>query len=65
MKLYLKRLAELAAAGFLAGSAQYVATHGLELSSAAVQGAATAGLTAVYGLLAKQFGDKARPTVSK
>ncbi len=65
MKLYLQRLAELAAAGFLAGAGQYVAEHGFELSSAAVQGAGTAGFAAVLGLLAKRFGDKDRPTVSK
>lgn len=65
MKLYLKRLAELAAAGFLAGVGQYVAQHGLELSSAALQGAGTAGFAALLGILAKNVGDKDRPTVSK
>lgn len=65
MKLYLQRLAELAAAGFLAGVGQYVVANGFELSQAAVQGAGTAGAAAVLGLLAKKFGDKDKPGIVK
>lgn len=64
MKDYLLRLGELAGAGFLAGSGEYVATHGLELSKASVQGLVTAGLLATYGLLVKRLGDKNRPTAN-
>lgn len=64
MKQYLSRLAELAAAGFLAGAASYVAQNGLELSQAGLRGLLVAGATAVYGVLVKRLGeDKDRPTV--
>lgn len=64
MKQYLARLAELAAAGFLAGAASYVAQNGLELSQAGLRGLLVAGATAVYGVLVKRLGeDKDRPTV--
>ena len=65
MRAYVQRLAELAGAAFIAGSGQYVVTHGFDLSKAALQGAVVAGLAAAYGLVAKNLGDKDRPTVSK
>ena len=63
MKDYVKRLAELAGAGFLAGAAAHVAEHGLDYSAAGVKGLLVAGGLAAYGLLAKRYGDRNRPTV--
>lgn len=60
---YLKRLAELAAAGFVAGAGSYVAQNGVDLSAAGVRGLVVAGLLAAYGVLVKQAGDGERPTV--
>lgn len=60
--VYLKRLAELALAAFVAGAAPVLASQGI--SKAALTGAAMAGAMAVYGLIAKNLGpDKDRPTV--
>jgi hypothetical protein len=60
--LYLKRLAELVMAAFVAGAAPVFLDQGL--SKAGVAGAVTAGGVAVYGLLVKGLGgDKDRPTV--
>ncbi len=64
MKNYLKRLAELASAGFVAGAGAHVVEHGLELSQAGVKGAVVAGLLAAYGALVKRVGEKDRPTVN-
>lgn len=63
MKEYVKRLAELAAAGALAGGASYVAEHGLDLSAAGLRGLLVAAGMASYGVLMKRLGDKDRPTV--
>lgn len=63
MKDYLKRQAELVAAGFVAGAGAHVAEHGLELSEASVRGLITAGLLAAYGVVVKKLGDNNRPTV--
>ena len=63
MKDYLKRMVELAAAGFLAGASSYVAQNGFELSSAGVRGLLVAAGLAAYGVVVKRLGDKDRPTV--
>lgn len=64
MKEYLKRLAELAVAGFIAGAGEYIATSGVQLTSASLQGLVTAAGLVAYGLVVKQLGDDAdRPTV--
>lgn len=63
MKDYLKRLAELAAAGFVAGAGAHLAEHGLDYSSAGLKGLVVAGLLATYGVLVKHLGDRNRPTV--
>lgn len=64
MKAYLKRQAELAGAGFVAGASSYVLQNGLDLSSAGLRGLLVAGAMAAYGVLVKSLGDKDRPTVS-
>jgi hypothetical protein len=64
LKVYLKRQAELAAAGFVAGVGTYVAQNGLDLSQAGLRGLLVAGAMAAYGVLVKHLGDKDRPTVS-
>lgn len=63
MKAYLKRLAELAAAGFVAGAGSYVVQNGVELSSASLRGLIVAGALAAYGLVVKKLGEDNRPTV--
>lgn len=63
MKDYVKRLVELAGAGFVAGAGEHVVRHGLELSQAGVKGLVVAGLLAAYGLVVKSLGAKDRPTV--
>jgi hypothetical protein len=64
MKAYLKRLAELAGAGFTAGVGSYVAQNGFELSSAGLRGLIVAGGMTAYGLIVKKLGeDVDRPTV--
>jgi hypothetical protein len=63
MKDYLKRMTELASAGFLAGASSYVAQNGFELSSAGVRGLLVAAGLAAYGVVVKRLGDKDRPTV--
>lgn len=61
---YLKRLAELAGAGFVAGASTYVVQNGFELSQAGVRGLLTAAVLAAYGLVVKKLGeDVDRPTV--
>jgi hypothetical protein len=59
---YLKRLGELAVAGFVAGAGSYVAQNGVDLSAAGIRGLVVAGLLAAYGVLAKPAGDRERPT---
>lgn len=61
---YLKRLAELALAGALAGGGTYVAEHGFELSGAGLRGLAVAAGMAAYGVIVKRLGDRSRPTVN-
>lgn len=64
MKQYLKRLAELAGAGFVAGASSYVVQNGLELSSAGLRGLLVAAALAAYGVVVKRLGeDVDRPTV--
>jgi hypothetical protein len=64
MKAYLKRLAELAGAGFVAGASSYVVQNGVELSSAGIRGLLVAAGLAAYGVVVKKLGeDVDRPTV--
>lgn len=64
MKAYLKRLAELAGAGFVAGASSYVVQNGVELSSAGLRGLLVAAGLAAYGVVVKKLGeDVDRPTV--
>lgn len=65
MRDYLKRLGELAGAGFLAGAGSYVAANGLDLSQAGLRGLVAAGILAAYGVIVKQVGDRERPTATK
>lgn len=61
---YLKRLAELALAGGIAGAGSYVAQNGLDLSGASLRAVLVAAGVAAYGLVVKNLGgDKERPTV--
>lgn len=61
---YLKRLAELSLAGFLAGAASYSVQNGVDLSSAGLRGLLTAAGLAAYGVAVKKLGsDVDRPTV--
>lgn len=62
---YLKRLSELAGAGFLAGAGEYVVRNGFELSQAGLRGLAVAGGLAAYGVVVKKLGDRQRPTAVK
>lgn len=64
MKDYLKRLVELAGAGFVAGAAQYVSTSGFHLDGASLRGLGVAAVMTAYGLVVKKLGaDQDRPTV--
>lgn len=63
MKEYLKRQAELAAAGALAGAASYVAQNGLELSGMGLRALLVAAGMSAYGVIVKRLGDRDRPTV--
>jgi hypothetical protein len=64
MKDYLKRLVELAGAGFIAGASSYVVQNGVELSSASLRGLLVAAGLAAYGVVVKKLGgDSNRPTV--
>lgn len=65
MLTYLKRLAELAGAGFLAGAASYVAQSGLHLDGASLRGLIVGGGLAAYGVIVKNLGDRLRPTATK
>jgi hypothetical protein len=65
MRDYLKRLAELAGAGFLAGAASYVAQNGFELSELGLRGLLVASALAAYGVVVKKLGDDNRPTATK
>lgn len=62
---YLKQLAELAGAGFVAGVGSYVAQNGVDLSSAGLRGLIVAGALAAYGVLVKNVGDKESPLAAK
>lgn len=63
MKSYLKKLAELAAVGFVAGASEHVVRNGLELSAASLQGLLVAAALAAYGVVVKKLGEDNRPTV--
>lgn len=59
---YAKRLAELALVAFLGAAVPVLVDKGLD--KAALAGALSAGVAAVYGILAKNVGDdKDSPTV--
>lgn len=58
---YAKRLAELALVAFLGAAVPVLVDRGLD--KAALAGALSAGLAAVYGIVVKSVGDKDRPTV--
>ena len=62
MSDYIKRLVELAGAGFLAGAGAHLAQNGLDYSAAGLKGLAVAGLIAAYGILVKRLGDKNSPS---
>lgn len=61
MKNYLIRLAELVGVTFLSAAVPVFFQRGFD--KAAVAGAVSAGLAAVYGLLSKKVGVQDRPTV--
>lgn len=63
MKSYLKRLAEQAAAGALAGAGSYALQSGVELSGMGLRALLVAAGMAAYGVVVKKFGDRNRPTV--
>lgn len=63
MKDYLKRLAELALAGFVTGAGGYVVQNGFDLSAAGFRGLVVAAGLAAYGAVVKSVGDKNRPTI--
>lgn len=63
MRDYVKRLAELAGAGALAGAASYVAQNGFELTGLGLRGLLVAAGMAAYGVVVKHLGDRNRPTV--
>lgn len=65
MKSYVKRLVELASAGFVAGASTYVVQNGFEFSQAGFRGLLVAGALAAYGLVVKSVGDVDRPSVVK
>lgn len=64
MLVYLKRLAEQVALGAAAAGVPVLVASG-HLDKATLSAAAGAGLLAVYGVLAKFFGDRSKPTVTK
>lgn len=61
MRQYLIRLAELIGVTFLGAALPVFVTNGFD--KAAVSGALSAGVAAVYGLLVKGKGEPDRPTV--
>jgi len=63
VKSYLKKLAELAVIGFVAGAGEYVATSGFELSAASGHGLVTAALLAAYGVVVRKLGEDNSPLV--
>lgn len=64
MRDYLKRLVELAVAGFVAGAGEHIAANGFEWGAAGVQGLFVAGGLAAYGIVVRKLGDDHdRPTV--
>lgn len=62
MKSYIKKLAELALAGFVAGAGEYVATNGAGLSAASLQGLAVAAGLAGYGVVVRKLGEDNTPS---
>lgn len=61
MKQYLIRLAELVGVTFLSAAAPVLLSKGFD--KAAIAGAVSAGIAAVYGVLVKRVGPVDRPTV--
>lgn len=61
MTVYLKRLAEFVAVGFLAGAVP-TWLQNPQLDRAALHGAIAAGVAALYGAVVKRVGDSNRPT---
>lgn len=65
MKSYIKKLAELALAGFVAGAGEHVATHGVDLSAASLQGLVVAAALAAYGVVVRKLGEDNTPSAVK
>lgn len=63
MKEYVKRLVELAVAGFVAGAGEHIVREGVELSAASLQGLVVAAGLAAYGVIVRKLGEDNRPTV--
>jgi hypothetical protein len=60
---YAKRLAELALVSFLGAALPVLVANGL--GKAALVGALSAGLAAVYGVIVKPVGDSEKPSLVK
>lgn len=66
LKLFVMRLVEECAMAFVLGAGMQLFVSGGDISDRVVlAGAAMAGGRAVLGLLAKKFGDKDKPSLSK
>lgn len=65
MKSYVKKLVELAGAGFVAGSSSYVVQNGFELSSAGLRGLLVAAGLAAYGVVVRKLGEDNTPSAVK
>ena len=63
MRSYLKRLAEQAAAGALAGAGSYALQNGVDLSGMGLRALLVAAGMAAYGVVVKELGERERPTV--
>lgn len=62
MKLYLRRTAEIMIMAFFSAAGPAL-MESPRWDRAAFAGAVGAGIAAVYGLLAKRYGDRERPTL--
>lgn len=65
MSSYLKKLAELAVTGFVAGAGEYVSTNGVDWSAASLQGLVVAALLAAYGVVVRKLGEDNTPSAVK